>query len=358
MADTLYTTPVAPVEAGDTLSVEMSTSALESDTTSVAMPALRYDTVQLDTTSAVSDTTNARWHDKPSISSTAYPLEEDTVDVSSETLYIAKPIDDTQMGDTVFSLFNPQSFLKKDTIQLTGTVIVRRGVEGKLLPYNVSSDNVVTSLLIICLLITIICLSHSRRFIARQAKSFVYTPHGLTSTITETGNEIAAQLFLALQTCLLLSIVGFIYIQHNVHATFVLPSLYTLIWILFAAFIAYYIVKTLLYQMVNAVFFEKKKKEQFIKAFLFITAIEGVVLFPVILLQVYFDVTIEKTVIATLSVILIAKLLTLYRSFSLFFKRPGGWLQIILYFCALEITPPLFLWGIMAMVIGSLRIDV
>ena len=288
----------------------------------------------------------------------AVPTVCDSAYSREEMAHVAPSIAIDSVKDSVYSLYDQPTFLPEDTAYVTSQGGNHHGVEGRLLPYNVSSDNVVTALLLLCMLITTVCLSHSRRFIARQTKSFFYTPHGQTSTVTETGNEIAAQLFLAVQTCLMLSILVFIFIQPSVQGTLILPSLYTLIWIFFGGFIVYYVFKTLLYVIVNATFFEKKKNVLFMKAYLFISAIEGVALFPAILLQLYFDVTVGKTVVFTLIVIVLAKLLTLYRSFSLFFKRPGGVLQIILYFCALELTPPLFLWGIMAMVVDSLRIAV
>ena len=36
-----------------------------------------------------------------------------------------------------------------------------------------------------------------------------------------------------------------------------------------------------------------------------------------------------------------------YKSYSIFFKRMGASLQIILYFCALELMPLMVLWGVL-----------
>lgn len=340
---------VKPV--GDTLTAVR--QSVEADTALLQVPSVTANEsigIVRDSFPVTVNTSLGNVYAVPTVSDSAYSPEE--------MAHVAPSIAIDSVKDSVYSLYDQPTFLHIDTAFVTSQGGSQRGVEGRLLPYNVSSDNVVTALLLLCMLITIVCLSHSRRFIARQTKSFFYTPHGQTSTVTETGNEIGAQIFLGVQTCLLLSILGFIFIQHNINATFVFSSLYTLLWILFGGFVIYYGCKTLLYVIVNNTFFEKKNNEQFMKAFLFISAIEGVALFPAILLQLYFDVTVENTVVFTLFVIILAKLLTLYRSFSLFFKRPGGLVQIILYFCALELTPPLFLWGILAMVVGSLRIAV
>ncbi len=44
---------------------------------------------------------------------------------------------------------------------------------------------------------------------------------------------------------------------------------------------------------------------------------------------------------------LCVKMLAFYKSYSIFFKRMGASLQIILYFCALELMPLMVLWGVL-----------
>ena len=363
----------------DTLSVAHSLTALPADTTTVVGDTVRpvgatltavRQSVEADTalaqepsitanesigierdSFAVSvNTSLGNEYGVPRVSDSAYSPEETGHEASSIAIDSVK--------DSVYSLYDQPTFLPEDRAYETLQGCNHHGVEGELLPYNVSSDNVVTALLLLSMLITTVCLSHSRRFIARQTKSFFYTPHGQTSTVTETCKEIVAQLLLVVQTCLTLSIVVFIFIEASEQDSNILPSPYRLIWIFFGGFIVYYVLKALLYVTVNGTLFEKKENEAFMKALLFISGIEGVALMPAILLQLYFEVTVENTVVFALIVVVLGKLLTLYRTFSLFFKRRGGVLQVILYFCALEMSPPLFFWGVMAMVVDRVRIGV
>ena len=90
---------------------------------------------------------------------------------------------------------------------------------------------------------------------------------------------------------------------------------------------------------VNPVLLDYKKNLQWMKSALFITSTEGVLLLPVVLLQVYFDLEIQSVVIYFIVVLILVKILTFYKCYFIFFRKAGVILQIILYFCALEIIP-------------------
>lgn len=274
----------------------------------------------------------------------------------SAAFYATIPTDTDGTNDAMFHLRQHTAPLPGDTAHALAEASPPRGSEGNLPPYNPGGDNAITAIIIACLLLTVTCLSRSRRFMARQAKSFFHTPHGKTTAITETGNEMAAQLLLSAQTCLLLALLTFTSLKGSPALTLNTPSPYTLLWALSATLMAYLAAKAALYTMVNAVFFDGKGNGQWMKAFLFITAAEGVALLPAPLMQAYFGATTENTTIFTLSVIVLAKLSTFFRLHSLFFKRAGGFLLLILYFCALEIAPPMFLWGIMEKIISGMSI--
>ena len=85
------------------------------------------------------------------------------------------------------------------------------------------------------------------------------------------------------------------------------------------------------------------------KALLFITSAEGVLIFPAVLLQSYFDLSINTVAIYSIIMVVFVKLLTFYKSYTIFFREIPFFFQIILYFCALEAVP-------MATLIGSLAI--
>jgi hypothetical protein len=93
------------------------------------------------------------------------------------------------------------------------------------------------------------------------------------------------------------------------------------------------------------------------KSFLFITSLEGALLFPLVVLHAYFNLSLDHVVFCFLVVLSIVKMLTIYRTFVIFFRRNVVQLQIILYFCTLEILPLLAFWSALEITAFSLKIN-
>ena len=146
-------------------------------------------------------------------------------------------------------------------------------------------------------------------------------------------------LFLVMQTSLLLSIIYYFFTRGGERGRLDSDSQLLTIGVFFTAFIAYFILKNIIYGIVNWVFFSRKDRGKWSKTWLFLTSLEGVLLFPLVLLQVYFSLSLQAA--------LIYKMLSFYKCYAIFFKRSGASLQIFLYFCALEVMPALALWGVL-----------
>lgn len=161
-----------------------------------------------------------------------------------------------------------ESFFSNDTLLHPEISGGRYGVAGDPVPYTISGDNTITSLLLICFVVAMISFGRSHDFIFRQAKGFFSVPHsGLTTEVTETTGEFRFQFFLGALTCLLASIITFFYVQDRVADTFILRSQYMLIWIFFGCFLGYFLLKSLLYAVVNWAFFDKKNNRTWQKLY-------------------------------------------------------------------------------------------
>lgn len=248
--------------------------------------------------------------------------------------------------DVSLPQYYKESFFSKDSLfhpELPGG---RLGVAGDPVPYTISGDNFFTSLLLGCFILSMVACSQSRRFIARQAKNFFFVLHDNYTTITETSNEIRFQLFLVLQTCLLLAFGFFFYTRAYIGGTFILEP-YQIIGVYSGVIAIYIALKFLAYWFVDWLFFDKKKNEQWLKSLLFIISTEGIALFPMVVLQAYFNLSMQSAIIYTLVIIISIKILTFYKTYIIFFHQKGSFLQNILYFCTLEMVPLLFTWGVL-----------
>ena len=250
-----------------------------------------------------------------------------------------------------------EGFFSKDSMfhpELQGG---RYGVAGDPVPYTVHNDNIITSLLLACFIFSVIAFANARRFIIRQAKDFFYLPHEGTTEFTETSNEFRFQLVLVLITSLIIAILFFFYTLRYIGETFVLSSQYTLITIFLGITVGYFLLKVGLYTFVNQVFFDGKRNQQWIKALLFIVSIEGGLLFPALVFGAYFELDTNKVITYVIIAVVIVKLLTIYKCYIIFFRRNVVHLQIILYFCTLEMIPLLAYWGVLVITANYLKIN-
>mgnify|MGYP002521603691 FL=1 len=250
-----------------------------------------------------------------------------------------------------------EGFFSKDSMfhpELQGG---RYGVAGDPVPYSVRNDNIITSLLLVCFIFAVIAFANARRFIIRQAKDIIYLPHEGTTEFSETSNEIRFQLTLVLITSLLIALLFYFYTLRYIGETFVLRSQYTLITIFLGITVGYFLLKVALYSFVNQVFFDSKRNQQWIKALLFIISIEGVLFFPALVFGAYFELDINKVITYVIIAVVIVKLLTIYKCYIIFFRRNVVHLQIILYFCTLEMIPLLAFWGVLVITANYLKIN-
>ena len=233
----------------------------------------------------------------------------------------------------------------------------RQGVEGDPIPYTLAGDDLLTSLMLSCFMLTMIALTYSRRFIVRQAKNFFYVPNEHTTVVSETASELRFQMLLVLQTCLLFSLLYFFYIRAHVASTFTVEP-YQVIGIYGGIIAVYFLIKVIAYGITDWVFFDRRSNGWWMKAFLFLTSTEGVLLYPGVVLQVYFNTSLDSIVGYAIGIILLFKLLSFYKSYIIFFRRKARFLQIFLYFCALEMLPLFSLWSVLTTATSYLKINI
>jgi hypothetical protein len=261
------------------------------------------------------------------------------------------------MLDTQLPQYYREGFFSKDTLlhpELPGGL---SGVPGAPVPYSIHNDSVITSILLGFFILVVWSFSYTHELIIHQIKNFFYIPHETTSGMSETGTELRIHVFMVVLSGLLLSLLYYFYTIHFIGETFILESQYHLIAVYLVLMLIYFAAKALLYTVVNNVFFGGKINRHWLKTKLFISSMEGIILFPAVLLQAYFDMSEKNVIIYFVFVLIIVKILTFFKCYVVFFRRNVVKLQIILYFCALEMVPLLAFWGALDYVANSLKIN-
>ena len=247
-----------------------------------------------------------------------------------------------QLSDTILPLHSQVSGSRRDAVPA---------------PYRAGADSGVSLMLVLGVLVALMALASSSKFVLRQGKNFFYRENARTTTVPDTVRELRSQGVLVVFTGILLAVFCFHFSLHWQGGEYFVHSKYMLLAVYLLIILGYLLFKVGLYQFVNWVFFDSKKIEQWNKSMLFLYAMEGVVLSPIVLLSVYGQLHVTPALICIGIVVLLAKLLSFYKCYLIFFRQFGAFLQIFLYFCALELIPLAGLIGILETINENLIIN-
>ncbi len=232
--------------------------------------------------------------------------------------------------------------------QVEAQIYDPQGIAGDPLPYRFRSDDYVSGVLILSFFLVAWVIAHSWHFLVGSIKDFFYTRERENMFDSRTDTELRGQLFLVFQTCFVLGLLFFDYTQECMTEVFNIVSPYQILGMGVGVCLAYYVIKLLLYEFVNAVFFDARKATRWREAYFLSILSIGLLLLPVSLLVVYFDIGFSTLSILFSMIVISIKTMLLYKCGSIFFNYRFGGVHLILYFCALEIVPALVLWRALA----------
>ena len=219
------------------------------------------------------------------------------------------------------------------------------GMDADPLPYLLRHDDWVTGILLCCFLVVMTIFANSKKFIKQRLQDFFLNRMDKEKLFSiETGREMRHAIFLYLQSGLLVSLFFFDYTQTTRDLfmspvySHILLGIYVLIsWI-------YLGLKQLFYAFVNWIFFDKERRSTWLKSYSFLVSAEGVLLFPLALITVFFNLPTYSVILCLCLLLGFIRLLLFYKTFCIFFPKFHGFLHLIVYFCALEMLPLCGLW--------------
>ncbi len=238
-------------------------------------------------------------------------------------------------------LTDTAAIVPADTVE---TVVAMPGVEGEPLPYRLRTDDGVTGLLLLCFFITAWVVARSWHSLSGSLAGFFHIREHGTGFTEADGSRPLMLPFMALQTCLLLSLLFFYYMQERFPAVVSAASPYALLGAGFGLCCLYRLLRVALSRFVNVVFFGVRKSEQWLSDYHLVFFLFGVLLFPQVLLVMYSEAGFTTVLALFFGSLAVVKILLFYKSFSIFFNYEYGYLHLFLYFCTLEILPLLLLW--------------
>lgn len=209
------------------------------------------------------------------------------------------------------------------------------------IPYRISADGQTTCGLMLCFGMMVYMLLHYGSEMKIQLHDFFLPAHVRQGH--NKGLSTAQGLLSTPYVCLMLSFIGSIGISVVEQDSLgILPNLASRLAVqgfYAAAWLAYFFCKVNSYSFINWIFFDKQSRHEWHDTLFFISALQAVLLYPLLLVMIYLSTSLHSFALCSITVVLITKVLLLYKASRLFFRKIYGVLHLIVYFCTLEVAP-------------------
>ncbi|MCD8310813.1 MAG: DUF4271 domain-containing protein [Prevotellaceae bacterium] len=213
------------------------------------------------------------------------------------------------------------------------------GMEGIPMPYTPRMDDGITAILLGCFFLSAYILSRSRKFLQQLAKDFLLHRERPSIFTTSTATDLRYLLLLLLQTCVLGGIYFFDCSVDKHPALLGQCTPFLLLAIYTGGCLLYLFAKWLLYTFLGWIFFDKNIVSLWLESYSTLLYYLGFALFPLVLLIVYFNLSLQIVLVVGLILVLLFKILVFYKWIKLFCDNLHGILLLIVYFWAVEIIP-------------------
>ena len=211
--------------------------------------------------------------------------------------------------------------------------------------YETRSNDIVSATMLFCLVLMLIVIRQDRRNLTRRLKEFFFPTNSHKSkTVADASEEKHLRLMLGCLLVLLSALLFYFYAEKQWHPFLPGMSSIALTPIYAITILGYFACKNFMYQQVHDIFFTRSQQEQWNDTKTFLALAESFVLFPLTMIIIYADVSLQFVTYSGLLVIFLAKMALLLKHYLNFFRQKGGVLHFSLYLCALEIAPLLMLW--------------
>jgi hypothetical protein len=269
-------------------------------------------------------------------------IPQDTVVINFHNVEVLK-----QTTDTIDLFRSNNDFSSTDSVQLLSPQTIEEVVSirerGIAIFHTFRTENGMITFLVGCFFLLAFLLAKSKRFLLQQFKDFITHRERVSIFFTSGVIDIRYSLLLILQTCVLVGFCMFYYFDCELPELAEHFSFLSLTGIYMCMCLVYLIFKWIVYSCLGQVFFDRTKVRLWMESYSILVYSLGFVLFPIILLLVYLDLSILYIIIVGFLLIVTIKLLMFYKWIKLFSINVYGLLLLFLYFCAIEIVP-LFLF--------------
>lgn len=221
--------------------------------------------------------------------------------------------------------------------------------------YSIANDDWLVGGIALLFFIMATILYHSRKLVISHLKDFFSTTRQYSDeNINESSSDISNAYFLTVISAVSISLVYFDYMNHEFQFN---PALGIPYWILGVGFVlsmVFIYAKAWIYVLVNWVFFDSESSKKWMSGYFLLTALTAFFLFPISLVNIFFDNSFKIVTVCVILVALVYEILLFFKLLVNFKTRKYGYLLIFLYFCSVEVIPAIVLWSILSWTTDSI----
>lgn len=253
-------------------------------------------------------------------------------------------------ADSVFSVhsFDEYSYFAGDSLLHTEVPYHPYGFSTASTPFRLRHDGWSALLLFLCLLLTaslVLRLRKSFRELLRGV--FFPIPGGTDAPVLNDPLRFSTRLIAVSLLSLAAAVVTFSYTQSWTDYYTFPETPYILFFAFLVLWIAYFVVKRLMINFINWIFFREAKIFTWQRAYTFLYASEAMLLFVFAVVVAYLPVSPSEMLLWVIILVFFFKIVLLFKTRLIFFPKMYGTLHLIVYFCTLELMPLLVMQQIL-----------
>ena len=282
-------------------------------------------------------------------------LQPDTIRTLHDSIKVLPKVFPKAIPDSLAtdSLARVDSLATADSLHLVDSLrriaLIPRGFIGIPHPSLPQTESWVFVLLFILFFLLVYAILQSSGFIIDTVKTFFQVKERSSIFSKATVNDSRSRFFLIVFSISVLSMYAYC-VVHGQNTGFMFKE-YACFWVITAIFFA---LKNLIFDVMGYVFLAPVSKKMTKDSYFNVLSILGIVMYPLLILQIYIPNNYTNIVeITGLVVCVIACILVIIKLFQIFFRKIVASFYILLYLCTLEFLPLFLLYQVFRFVLRS-----
>jgi len=241
--------------------------------------------------------------------------------------------------DSLLTHFPPSPLQQTDEY-LQGRQLPDADVAGLLRVSTASTEQWVVFGVIALLVVMLLIICSHLDYLAFRIKDFFSSERRFSVVPQQTtASEVPTLVIPMLIGSLSLSLIAADTLAPEARLLRYAPDPWLLCALLSGATLVWLAAKTLLYSMVNWVFFDPTRSRKWLGSYFFLTAVFLALMLPLAILYLYADLSLANVSNCLLGMLILYEILLFFKMIAHFQTKRYGILLIFLYFCTAELLP-------------------